>query len=503
MPPKTRSRSYAPRGAAKRAGATQARLFPQPLRPLSRHTSRGYEVADFADIIGEPLSAWQRWAVIRAMELLPGGQYRFRVVLIMVARQNGKSHLKRIVSLWRLYMDDDARLVLGTAQDVAQASYQWKLTLETIQACPRLERDLDVVRRVNGQESFTLKSGAEYKIRATNENAGRGLSVDELNIDELRTQKDWRAWAALSKTTMARPNPQTWCMSNAGADDSIVLNQLRDSVVSGRDPSICLLEWSAPDGCELDDWKAIRQANPGLGQTVSEAAVRSALGTDPPAIFRTEVLCQHVDALEGAVDAAAWKACGDPAGTMDEHRRRLAASFDISLDGKHATLAVAARRNDGKIRTEIVKAWASTEEARAELPELLGKVAPVAFGWFPSGPAAALAPMLRDLARGINRRGGKRQPGQLDDDGELAGQAISEACQGLADLVKGHQVVHGAQPLLDAHVNGSRKLMTGDGWRFTRRGGGRCDAAYACAGSVYLALTLPPAKVARIRMLTA
>ncbi len=111
--------------------------------------------------------------------------------------------------------------------------------------------------------------------------------------------------------------------------------------------------------------------------------------------------------------------------------------------------------------------------------------------------------MLRDLARGINRRGGKRQPGQLAEDGELTGQTVGEACQGLADMVKGHQVVHGAQPLLDAHVGASRKLVTGDGWRFTRRGGGHCDAAYACAGSVYLALTMPAPKTARIRVLVA
>lgn len=486
MPP-TRSQRSAKHAAPKLTGTTRARLFPEPLRPLNRRTSRGYEVAEFAEIIGEPLNPWQRWAAIHAMELLPDGQYRFRVVLIMVARQNGKSHLKRIVSLWRLYMDDDTRLILGTAQDVAQASYQWRLTLETIRACPRLEQDLETVRRVNGQESLILRSGAEYKIRAANENAGRGLSVDELNIDELRTQKDWRAWGALSKTTMARPNPQTWCMSNAGGDDSLVLNQLRDSAISGRDSSICLLEWSAEDGCELDDPKAWKQANPGLGQTTSEAAIRSALGTDPPAIFRTEVLCQRVAALEGAVDLAAWQACADPAGTMDGLKKQLALCFDISPDGRHCTLAAAARLEGGRVRTEIVEAWPNTEQARAELPGLLARIKPVQLGWYPSGPAAAFAPMLQAQANAI----------------ELTGAKAAAACQGLADLAMGRRVVHPAQPLLDAHVSGARKLPTGDGWRFTRRGEGDCDAAYAAAGAVYLALTMPEPKRARIRVLVA
>jgi hypothetical protein len=491
VPPALRGKLY---------GCTEPRIWTRPLRPLTRETTHGYAVADFADHIGEPLLPWERWVAIHGLELLPDGHYRFRTVLVMAARQNGKSHLKRIITLWRLYVGG-ARRLLGVAQDVALARDQWNMCQETIHDCPDLEAEWGKVRNVNGDEMFWA-AGGRYAIKAFNRRAGRGGSNDEVTVDELREAQDWKGWAAVSKTTMARPDGQVWAMSNAGDDESLVLNQLQAAAAAGTDETLAIFEYSAPDGCELDDPQAIAQANPGLGYIITMRAILSAL-SDPPAIYRTEVLCQRVDALEGAVDAAAWKAGGDPLGTMDEHRRRLAASFDISPDGKHCTLAVAARRTDGKIRTEIVRAWASTEEARAELPELLSKVAPAALGWFPSGPAAALAPLLRDLARGINRRGGKRQPGQLAEDGELTGQTVGEACQGLADLVKGHQVVHGAQPLLDAHINGSRKLVTGDGWRFTRRGGGHCDAAYACAGAVYLALTMPAPKTARIRMLVA
>src|SRR5262245_1903413 len=73
-------------------GRTEPRLFTPPLRPLNRKTSRGFEVIDFAKMIGEPLLPWQEWAVIHALELNPDGTYRFRTVLILVARQNGKSH---------------------------------------------------------------------------------------------------------------------------------------------------------------------------------------------------------------------------------------------------------------------------------------------------------------------------------------------------------------------------------------------------------------------------
>jgi hypothetical protein len=481
-------------------GCTEPRLWTKPLRPLNRQTTRGYEVIDFAEMIGEPLLPWEQWVVIHALERLRDGHYRFRTILVLAARQNGKSHLKRIVSLWRMY-NDGAKRILGVAQDVALARDQWNMCQDTIHDCPDLEEEWGRVRNVNGDEWFSA-AGCRYAIKAANRRAGRGGSNDEVNIDELREQQDWKAWAAVSKTTMARPDGQVWAMSNAGDDESVVLNQLQEAALAGTDETLAIFEYSAPPGCELDDPAAIAQANPGLGHIITMRAILSAL-SEPPAVYRTEVLCQRVDALEGAVDAAAWKACGDPLGTMDGLRDRLATVFDVAPDGKHCTLAVAARRTDGKVRTEVARTWASTEEARAELGELLAKIKPVAFGWFPSGPAAALAPLLRDLAKKYNRRGGQRVPGQLPEDGELSGQTVGEACQGLADLVKGHQIVHGAQPLLDAHINGSRKLVTGDGWRFTRRGGGHCDGAYACAGAVNIALTMPAPKVAKIRVLVA
>src|SRR5260221_6632515 len=55
----------------------------------------GYAIAEFADAIGEPFLPWQRWLAIHAMELTPDGFFRFRVIVVLVARQNGKSSVKR------------------------------------------------------------------------------------------------------------------------------------------------------------------------------------------------------------------------------------------------------------------------------------------------------------------------------------------------------------------------------------------------------------------------
>lgn len=451
------------------------RLFTEPARPLTRRTTRGYECAEFArHIIGEPLLPWQEWAVHHALETNPDGSFRYRLVLVLVGRQNGKSHLLKTVSLWRMYVDG-ARLVVGAAQDLTTAREVWQSAVDTAKGAPELADEVANVRYANGEQTLSLVSGARYIIRAATRGSGRGLSVDQLNLDEVREWRSWEPWSALSKTTQARTNGQIWAISNAGDDESVVLNRLREQAMSGADPSIFVAEWSAPDGCDLDDEQAWCQANPGLGHTISEQAIRTALATDPPAVFRTEVLCQHVSALDEAVSMAAWRDCTDPAGTMESLRPRVVVGVDVAPDGQHVTAVAAATASNGSVRVEVVDAWADTASARNGLPALLRRVQPRAVAWFPGGPAAAISGVLR---------GTKSL--------ELTGARVAESCQVFADLISARRIVHNGDPLLTSQVNQATRLAVGDGWRFARRGGvGHVDAVYAASAAVTAALTVP------------
>ncbi len=493
MPRKASSRNSARPGAPELTGIATPRLFTPPLRPLNRRTSKGYELTDFADMLGEPLMPWQRWAAIHALETTPDGRYRFRVVIILVARQNGKSSLGRTMTLWRMYLDG-ARTVLGVAQGLSLAREMWSLSLDTVRACPDLAAELSQVRNVNGDEWFKLASGSRYLIRASNRESGRGLSIDQLNIDELREWRNWQAWSALSKTTMARPDALILAMSNAGDDESVVLNQLRDAALSGRDPSIGIFEWSAEDGCELDDPAAWRQANPGLGHTIAASSIRGALAIDPPGVFRTEVLCQRVDHLDTAIDLPAWRDCADPTGSLASLRDNVAICLDLAPDSEHATLAAAALMPDGRVRVEIVKAWTSTNALRADWEDLKARIRPRLIGWYPAGPGAAVATLMRAEVPKWARTS------TTAEHVEISGHHVAEACQELADLVRARAIVHNADPLLDAHIGGAQKLPAADGWRFTRKGTAHCDAAYAAAGAVRLVLTHPAPPKAAIRI---
>lgn len=510
-------------------GRTVPRLYTRPLvtgEPgpcecgcaLTDATSLGFQAIAFAETVaGAVLLPWQRWWLIHALELLPDGGFRFRTIVTLVARQQGKTWLLKILALWSMYLGV-ARLVLGSAQSLDIARESWQGAVEIVGDRPELAAEVSNVRHANGEQCLTLTNGARYRITASTGKAGRGLSVDLLILDELREHRDWAAWAALSKTTMARPNALTVCISNAGDDRSVVLNQLRDAALNailaaGADPlaedeGLALFEWSAPEGCELSDPDGWAQAMPGLGHgTITEAAVRSALATDSPAVFRTELLCQRVPTLDSAIDPAAWKACADRGGSLAPVRSRVALCVDVSPDYAHVTLVGGARLDDGRVRLQLIGYWSGPDalhQADAAMPELIRQVKPAEFGWFPSGPSAALAPSLRAWRLKFRRTVPKYRKNELtgltelviDNEDEFARMSSAlekEACQALAAAVTGGRVIQPDSELLNAHVYGATKLRSGDGWRFGRPadGGQHVDAAYACAGAYYLASLVP------------
>jgi hypothetical protein len=450
---------------------------------LTPRTSTGFKKIKAAAAMGVEFMPWQRFAIVHGGELKPDGRPRFRVVLVLVSRQNGKTTIGEVVALDALTAAP-RKLVLGTSTNLETARESWQKAVDRAE-----EHLLDmwpVVRRGALDTSLTLSNRSRYKVAAASRKGGRGLSVDVGLADELREHLTWEAWDAMSGATTARRESQIWAFSNQGDDRSVVLNHLRDSALayieSGEgDDTICLLEWSAPDDCDLDDRRAWRRANPALGFTIDEPTLMSKLATHPPASFRTEYLCQRVASMDAALDERAWKELADTGVSLEDLRDRVVLCLDVAPDLRHVALVAAAVGGDGRVRVDVVGAWESTADARADLPGVLEQVKPRVFGWFPGGPAAALAADFRYT----NGRLAKRAV-------ELKSGDVAAVCQGLAEQVVARRVLHTGDPLLIAQIGGVSKLYSGDGWRFTRKGVGHCDAVYALAGAVHLARLLPP-----------
>ena len=325
-------------------GSEVPRLWTRPLRPLTPETSLGFEVIEFARLfLGVVLYPWQQWLLIHALELNPDGTFRFRRVIVLVARQNGKSMLAAVLAAWWLFVDADRfeeRLppfrfkVLGTAQNLDTAQDVWNLTgrwcdKENEGHVPSLAKKVQKLQRKNGQPGIYLSNGAHYEVRAASRKGGRGKAAARVLMDEMREQQTWDAWDSVAQTTKAIFNSQLWGISNAGDVRSVVLRKQRENLIAdieawlarGIDeleayangelsaPTSALFEWSAPDGCSLDDVDAILQANPsiGHGEITIEQCLQDARDM-LEASYRTEVLCQWVtSAVKSFINPKDWR----------------------------------------------------------------------------------------------------------------------------------------------------------------------------------------------------
>jgi hypothetical protein len=485
-------------------------LWTPPLRELTPETSYGFDVIEFAtDVLEHPPDPWQEWLLVHGCELLPDGRPRFRKVLVLASRQNGKTEVPVILSLFWQFVDG-VPMVLGTSTKVDYARESWQKATRLAERSPDLAilRGAKWKREANGeQESWTVE-GARYKIAASNAEGGRSLTVHRLILDELRQHHDYGAWDASVPAGNAVRDFQAWAMTNAGDDRSVVLNDLRESALhyidTGEgDHRLGLFEWSAEDDADPLDLDALAQANPNLGRRIdpeallADAARAVAKGGEALTGFRTENMCIRVRLLDPAVDPGGWRRCFDP-GDLAAVRSRVAVCLDVAPDQLHATLVAAAVLDDGRARVDVVKAWEGqgcTDKLRKDLPALLARVRPKVLGWLPSGPAASLA---ADLAERKGRTGWP-PPGVAVE--EIRGE-VASVCMGLAESVIAGRVAHSDDPLLNTHVAAAERLKRGDAWVFSRKGEGHCDAAYAAAGAVHLARTLP-APVGKPRLVVA
>lgn len=519
-------------------GSVTPRLWTPPLRPLTPETTVGFDQIEFArDVLRSPLDPWEQGLVIRAGELLPDGRPRFRHVLVLVSRQNGKTWLLVVLALYWVFVDQWP-LTLGTSTKLDYSRESWEKAVSLMRRTAPLRVQMPArggIRRTNGEQELRSAighDGTRYKIAAASDDGGRSLSIDRLVQDELRQHHTYEAWNAGTGAMSARPYAQNWCLSNAGDDKSIVLNDRRESGIrfikwwdQFGDEGVAelllagdtvpgmpnfregLFEWSAPDDADPEDITALAQANPNLnvmgwdGQLrmdpqdlLLEAASAVRAGGLQLAGFKTERMCMRVPVLDAAVDAGAWRRSS---GDVDLAGKRLAWVVDVSPDLEHATLTAAALEGDVAL-VDVVQAWDGPTAARdmaAALPGLVQRNKPTSLGWFPGGPAAAAAASLRDRAE--KDRHFAWPPLWLEVV-EIAAE-VKGVCMGFAVDVRAGLVRHGDDPLQNQHVLGADKKWEGDTWRFMRRGTGHCDAAYSAAGAAHLARIMPAAP-GRIRL---
>lgn len=319
----------------------------------ARHGSAA--VLEEAQRLGLTLYPWQRHALRYLTATGPGVRAAYPEVAVIVARQNGKTTLTMplVVSWLRRGL---------RVMHVAQTRELPREMFDLIATALSDEPDLFPRRRGRiiwprygaGQEEIKLGNGGSYRIAAARTGGARGFPNDRVLVDELREMHSHDFMGALLPTLMASDDAQTVYLSNAGTDESIVLNAIRDR--AGTDPALAYLEWSSAPERQTGDRIGWLEANPSAGhrrgmwdnleRTYESARLGGTLGQ-----FETENLCRWVHViLPPIVSVEAWEELREDA--VPPRRPSLGVALDPS--GRRASAVLAWQRDDGRVAVRVL-----------------------------------------------------------------------------------------------------------------------------------------------------
>jgi hypothetical protein len=453
---------------AKMKGKTKPRLE----TPKIKGTSKGKEFAEWVEKYSDPLLPWQKYVSERMMIVDKKGDYKITTQGLLIARQQGKTHLARMRILYELFAEPRKSRVIGLSSNRNMAIDTFRQVVSVIEANDELMAKVKQIRYANGQESVTLLDGSMYEIAAATRDGVRGKTAHLVFVDELR-EITREAWAAIRPTTTATNGVLLTC-SNAGDAFSEVLNGLRETALSYPPKSLGWWEYSAEPFCKLTDVEQILQANPAIGYTTKLETIEEYIKTAKPEDARTEHLCLWVDAISSPWPYRAFEdlTVQDlqlvPGGTT-------VFGIDIAVTKKKASLVAGQIMPDGKIGVGIMHQW----ESDVAIDEL--KMAADIKGWFDKYRPTMVCYdkyATASIASRLQQSGCKVT--------DMSGQIFYTACGDLLEAITNNRIAHSGQSELVASMNNCGAKLSDAGWRIVRRkSAGDVSAAIALAMVVH------------------
>jgi len=441
---------------AKRKGSTKPRIQNAPLKGPSRID----EVKKFLEGLkenGEPMTLlpWQEYVLEDMLKVDKDGMFRRKSLLLLIARQNGKTHLARVRILAGLFVFGE-RNIVAMSSNRNMALDTFNKVVDIIEQNDSLMAQVKQIRVANGQESIELLTGAKYEIVAATRDGSRGKTADLLFIDELREISE-EAFTAAKPVTRARKNSQVLMTSNAGDAFSSVLNTLRQRAIDHPPSSLGYYEYSADEFAKIHDKDGWYQANPALGYLIDEETIEEAIATSSVEATRTEVLCSWVSALKSPWPYHAFEDLTVQDLVIAPGPKTVFA-IDISVNKRNGSLVAGQIRDDGKIAVGVIAQF----ESQVAVDELA--MAAEVSTW-----AKQYRPVMicfdkyatMSVAERLQQTGYKIQ--------DMSGQVFYQACGDLYDAIVNARIVHIGQKSLVDSMNNCAAKENDAGWRIVRR----------------------------------
>jgi phage terminase large subunit-like protein len=469
--------------AAKRTrtlrGATKPRLQSIPLKGQSKVQ----DVIDLANLIGMPLLPWQEYVLKDMLTVDKQGAWIRKTNLLLIARQNGKTHLARMLILAHL-LKWDSKNILIMSSNRSMALDTFRQVAQVLENHDGLKGFVKQIRYANGTESIEMLDGRRLDVVAATRDGSRGRTADFLYIDELREISE-EGYRAAIPTTRARANAQTLLTSNAGDAFSVVLNGMRERALENPPKSFGFYEYSAPQYCKITDRSGWAQANPSLGYTITEEAIEEAIATSPIENTRTETLCQWIDSLSSPWTHGSIEDCSDanleiPVGGYTVF------AFDVSPSRRNASLVAGQILSDGRIGVGLLQTW----ESQVSVDEL--KIAADIKAW---------ADQYRPRQICFDKYATQTIADRLFNAGcvvqDVSGQQFYQACSDIKEALDNKRMVHKGQDNWIQQMNNCAAKVNDSGWRIIKRKSAG-DISAAIGSAMVVSLLMKPQQVAQI-----
>jgi phage terminase large subunit-like protein len=434
-----------------RVGATEPRLH----SPYLKGPNRGDEIAQLAESIGLPLLPWQDFVIRDMTTVDENNMFIRRSNLCLTSRQQGKTHLARMMMLGHMFLFDSPN-VLIMSSNRSMALDTFRQVAYAIEGSSELSKQVRQIRYANGTESIELKNGHRLDVVAATRDGSRGRSASFLYIDEIREISE-EGFRAATPTTRAKVNSQSLYTSNAGDAFSTVLNDLRERAMSFPPETFGFYEYSAPQFCSITDRAGWAFSNPALGYLFDESVLAEAVSTQTVETTKTEMLCQWISSTQSPWPHMAVEDAADSNLKLSVGPLTIFA-FDVSPSRRDGSLCMGQVLEDGRIGVAVLEIFHSD----VSIDELFvaNAIAKWAKVYFPrmvcydKYTTASIAKRLE--ANGI----------QITD---ISGQKGYQASGDLYEALANKRLVHSGQDELVAHMANCAAKESDSSWRIIRR----------------------------------
>jgi phage terminase large subunit-like protein len=439
-------------------GATEPRVH----SPLLKGKSRADEVLEMIKRLKmDELMPYQKFILNQMLMVNKKNQYRIKTALLLISRQNGKSHLGRVRIIWGMFYGGEKKLIIMSANR-ATSLMLFREIAWIIESTPELKAMTKAIRYANGGERIELLNGSTLDVISDNSSSPRGRTADFLWIDEIREISE-DGYKAAVPVTRARANAQTFLTSNAGDHFSSVLNGLVERAKDYPPETFGYYEYSAPQYCKIDItsdyfWKsAVAPSNPALGYIITKESIEEAIATNPIEQTRTETLCQWIDSLQSPWPHGVLEETSDNTLEMSVGAYTVFA-FDVSPSRRNGSLVAGQILPDGRIGIGILETYSS----QMAIDEL--KMAASIKAW-----CDIYKPRLVCFDKYATQTIADRllQAGVMCED--VSGQQFYKACGDLLEGLVNHRVVHNGQAELVAQFNNCAAKVNDSAWRIIKR----------------------------------